>query len=310
MEQKEITVNNKKFFYRVIGEGPVVILLHGFGEDGSIWHNQFNAFSGFKLIIPDLPGSGRSAMIEDMSMEGLADWLKEIISPHSNLPPTGEGTDNTQLLSIGNANNLSTPLQSGVGVTDSSSMEGSRMGAIIIGHSMGGYVALAFAEKYSELLNGLGLFHSTAYADSEEKKQIRKKGIQFIQQHGGFEFLKTTIPNLYSPVTRAENPVIIEEQIDSSHNFSDEALVSYYESMIRRPDRTEILKKTNLPVFFILGKYDTAVPLEDGLKLCHMPGISYIHLLERSGHMGMREEPDKANGFLLDFLKSIYHQAQ
>ena len=79
MEHKEITIKGKKLSYRTSGEGPVIILIHGFGEDGSIWENQYDIFPNHHVIIPDLPGSGQSEIIDDMSMEGLADAIKEII---------------------------------------------------------------------------------------------------------------------------------------------------------------------------------------------------------------------------------------
>lgn len=79
MQQKEINYQGKRLFYRLQGEGPVVMLVHGFGEDGTVWKNQYDIFPNNKLIVPDLPGSGMSEMIEDMSMEGLAEALREIL---------------------------------------------------------------------------------------------------------------------------------------------------------------------------------------------------------------------------------------
>jgi pimeloyl-ACP methyl ester carboxylesterase len=172
----------------------------------------------------------------------------------------------------------------------------------ILGHSMGGYIILAFAEKFPQYLNAFGLFHSTAYADSEEKKNTRKKGIEFIKQYGAFEFLKTVVPNLFSPDSKEKMPGKISDFINSLHNFSPTALVSYYEAMMQRPDRTDVLKKSKIPVLFIMGKYDTAIPLEDGLEQCHLPEKSYIHILHKSGHMGMMEEAEESNRFLEEFL--------
>jgi pimeloyl-ACP methyl ester carboxylesterase len=271
MEYGQTLLENKKLFYRVQGEGPLVMLLHGFAEDSTIWDRQYEALTRFKLVVPDLPGSGRSDMIDDMSLEGQAEAVFHIMQAENE-----------------------------VGASK----------ATVIGHSMGGYIALALAERHPEALKSIGLFHSTAYADSEEKKQIRQKGIEFIRKHGGFEFLKTTTPNLYSPVTKEENPAMIEEQISTQHNFYESALVSYYTAMIARPDRTKILKESGLPVLFVLGRYDNAMPMADGLKQSHLPDISYIHILERSGHMGMREEAEQANQILINYLNSLYHQSQ
>ena len=172
----------------------------------------------------------------------------------------------------------------------------------VIGHSMGGYITLALVEKYWNHVNAFGLFHSSAFADTEEKKQTRKKGIDFAKQHGAFEFLKTSTPNLFSPNSKSQIPNSIQEFISGLANFSTDALVAYYEAMMRRPDRTALLKKTEKPVLFIAGEHDNAVPLSDVLKQCHLPEKSYIHILKKSGHMGMMEEPENANRILEEFL--------
>ncbi len=261
---KEIQITGKKIFYRVTGEGNPVMLVHGFGEDGTVWKNQVEFLKDkFRIIIPDLPGSGKSELIENRSMEGMAEVLHQIIHE--------EDIDQ----------------------------------CVMIGHSMGGYITLAFAEMYWNHLTAFGLFHSSAYADSKEKIATRQKGIEFINENGAFAFLKTATPNLFSPLTKAENPGLIDKQINSLDNFSPAALVSYYEAMINRPDRTAILLQATVPVLFIIGKYDNAVPPEDSLQQCHLPEKSYIHMLNRSGHMGMLEEPQQSNQILEKFLLDI-----
>lgn len=262
--EKQILYQQKRIHYDIIGSGKPVLLVHGFGEDGTVWRNQEGYLKNkFQLIVPDLPGSGRSELIDDMSMEGMAEVIHAIIHE-----------ENIEACPV-------------------------------IGHSMGGYIVLAFAEKYWNHLTGFGLFHSSAFADSEEKKATRQKGIDFINQHGGFEFLKTATPNLFAPITKAERPKLVDEQVASLHNFSGPALVSYYQAMIKRPDRTAVLQNTSLPVLFIMGKYDAAVPMEDGLKQCYLPGKSYIHILHNSGHMGMLEEKEESNRILEEFLLDI-----
>jgi pimeloyl-ACP methyl ester carboxylesterase len=76
-------------------------------------------------------------------------------------------------------------------------------------------------------------------------------------------------------------------------------------AMIQRPDRTPVLKQSKVPVLFVMGQHDTAVPLQDGLKQCHLPQLSYIHILERTGHMGMIEERERANLILSQFVITI-----
>jgi pimeloyl-ACP methyl ester carboxylesterase len=282
---KEITYNNHSVFYRVVGSGKPVMLIHGFGEDGSVWENQAPSNSpadrregkasaqnhtianlllnkGYQFIIPDLPGSGKSEMIDDMSIEGMAEVIHSIIHE--------EDIDT----------------------------------CAVIGHSMGGYITLALVEKYYNHISAFGLFHSTAFADSEEKKAVRRKGIEFINEHDAFEFLKTATPNLYAPDTKLHNPQLVENQISSLSYFTSEALVAYYNAMIQRPDRTSVLKTSKIPILFIMGKHDNAVPLQDGLKQCHLAENSYIHILRNSGHMGMQEESVAANRMIEKFLTS------
>lgn len=261
MGKKEIINKGKKLVYQTAGKGKPLLLIHGFGEKSDIWKNQVEFLqNNYLLIIPDLPGSSESELQEDMSMEGMAASIKEILDKEKITRCT------------------------------------------MIGHSMGGYILLAFAEKFSTYIEAFGLFHSTAFADTEEKKAARRKGIEFIKEHGAFSFLENTTPTLFSPVTHEKIPQLIDQQIQMLDNFSAASLVSYYEAMIQRPDRTHILRNSTSPVLFIAGKYDTAVPLTDSLKQCHLPSLSYIHILENSGHLGMLEEPEKVNQILKNFL--------
>jgi len=272
---KQIEIAGKKIFYRIYGKGKPVMLVHGFGETGDVWKNQITYLKNdFQLIIPDLPGSGESDLVDDMSMEGMAEVIKIIFAAEvKHLPLSGS----SQIPPLGG-------------------------GGAVIGHSMGGYITLALASKYPGYLSAFGLFHSSAFADNDEKKETRKKGIEFIRQHGALEFLKTATPNLFSPLSKDEKPELIDGFIRSLSNFSAPSLVYYYDAMMQRPDRTELLKATELPVLFVMGKYDNAVPLQDGLKQAHMPEKSYIHILHQSGHMGMLEEPDNSNHILKQFL--------
>jgi pimeloyl-ACP methyl ester carboxylesterase len=267
MQEKEIKLNNHSFFYREIGEGLPVILLHGFGEDGNIWKYQFFAFPQHRLLVPDLPGSGKSKMWDAMSVDNLAQIIEQWINA--------------------------------LGIEK----------AVLIGHSMGGYIALSFAEQFPEKLAGWGLFHSTTFADSDEKIENRRKGIQFIQQHGASAFLETTLPNLYGSPFKAQNPDAIQEHLALTNNFSPEALVSYYEAMIAREDRTLVWQHSQVPVLIIAGAFDQLIPLNDNLKQASLPQLSYIHVLRQSGHMGMVEEPEPTNAMITEFLNGIENQA-
>ena len=274
MAEKNIKYQSSRIFYRTIGKGDPVILIHGFGEDGDIWENQIAFLKDhFKLIIPDLPGSGRSEMIKDMSIEGMAELLKEII-------------------------NIEVPFSSPLGVPE---REGTQFGVGAVGHSMGGYITLALAEKYPGLLSSFALVHSSAFADSEEKKAVRLKSIEFIKKYGAYEFFKASIPNLFFRGQDGSEPSDpwINDLVEKSKDFLDKAIIQYYHSMINRPDRTNVLKNFSGHILFIIGEQDQAVPFQQSLQQCYLPGHSTIHILRNSAHMGMWEEPDQVNNALL-----------
>jgi pimeloyl-ACP methyl ester carboxylesterase len=266
MQEKHILYNNSSVSYRTIGNGSPVVLVHGFGEDSSVWDRITEQLSiNNLLIIPDIPGSGKSEMlaINNVSISDYADCIKAILE------------------------NESVP------------------SCTFIGHSMGGYITLAFAEKYQSMLNGFGLFHSSAFADDEEKKNARRKAIEFIKTNGGYAFLKTSLPGLFSDKYKAAHADVVEEFIKRSKAFTDEALIQYYTSMINRPDRTEVLKNFPHPVLFIIGEKDVAIPFAASMKQCHMPKASEVHIFPEVGHMGMIEEPEKCCQYIISFITNL-----
>ena len=265
MQLKTFTYQSSKNFYRTIGKGNPLILIHGFAEDGDIWTNQIEFLKNhFQIIIPDLPGSGKSEMIKDMSIEGMAELIK----------------------AIADAEKIET--------------------CIMLGHSMGGYISLAFAEKYPEMLSSIALVHSSAFADSDEKKANRLKSIEFVKKNGAFEFLKAVITDLFTETWAANNPEPVELQIEKSRHFTDEAIIAYYHAMINRPDRTNVLKNFSKPILFIIGEHDKAIPFDQSMQQCYLPNQSHIHILRNSAHMGMLEEADKVNKILVDFFVRKY----
>lgn len=263
MEEKKLRFQNRNLWYRVRGEGDPVMLVHGFAEDHHIWDEQaMQLEKRFKVILPDLPGSGDSELSPDVTMENMAEALYVVMQEEESDAVT------------------------------------------LIGHSMGGYVALAFTEKYPDHVRALGLVHSTAYADNEEKKATRRKGIEFIRTHGVHEFLKGTMPNLFSTVTRETNPELVTRLINRYKNMDAFSLIAYYEAMMQRPDRTEVLKNFKRPVLFLAGEHDTVVPLEHAVQQSEFPLLSYLHVLHRSGHMGMWEEPNETGFVLEEYIKN------
>ena len=278
--QKTFLYKNVSISYRIDGNGTAVVLLHGFGEDSHIFDQQINFLKDHcLLIVPDLPGSGASELLDDR---------KQI---------TDDGS-----------NSVIKHLPSVISIEDyadciKSLLEAEQINqCIMLGHSMGGYITLSFAEKNQGSLSRFGLIHSTAFADSAEKRLNRQKGIDLMEQYGAYAFLKNTIPNLFSKQFKEAFPDKVESLIESSKQFSTKACQQYYEAMMNRTDKTHVLKSNPLPVLFVIGTEDVAAPLNDLTQQIHLPVCSYIHIIENAGHMSMLEAPELLNNYLLDFI--------
>ena len=283
--QKSFLYQNTNIAYRIEGKGKPVVLLHGFGEDSHIWDNQVAYLKDHcLLIVPDLPGSGKSSLLSLESTVLSFELIKET-------------TQNPKLKT-----------QNFVSIQDYADciyalLQHERIKTCtMLGHSMGGYITLAFAKKYPEQLTAFGLVHSTAFADNEEKKKNRERAITLIEEYGPWSFLKTTIPNLFGSAFKERHPEKVEELVLSSQQFSKEALQQYYRAMMNRPDASEVLKSNRLPVLFVIGTEDIAAPMADVLEQSRLPLNPYIHVLQNIGHMGMWEATDEMNKLLLAFI--------
>lgn len=272
MMERYCNYKNGKLAYHKVGAGPVVLLMHGFGEDASIWNAQV-AFlkNNFTVITPSIPGTGNADMLQPQTgkdvveMEDYAQAIKKIIEEEN--------------------------------ITH----------FVMLGHSLGGYITLAFAALYPEQLKGFGLIHSTAFADNAEKKETRLKGIRVMEEYGAYAFIKTTIPNLFAARFKAAHPEKIDLLIEQAKNSNTQACQQYYEAMRLRPDRTNVLKNAGCPVLFIMGTEDKAAPMEDVLQQSHLPNCSYVYILPETGHIGMWEETEKVNQHINSFLMSVYN---
>lgn len=268
MEHNNIIYKDAIIYYTVTGTGKTVVLIHGFGEDGSMWQEQaYFLKDNFRVIAPDMPGSGQSSFLEDADIEIYAEIIKEILDAEAKKFPKEQNRE-----------------------------------VAVIGHSMGGYITLAFAEKFPHYLNSFGLFHSSAFADDSIKKEGRLKAIEFIKTNGAYAFLRTVFPNLFTKIFLEKNPGKVESLLNKGKKFTAETLIQYYQAMIVRPDRTAVLKNFNKQVLFIIGEQDMAIPLEISLQQCYLPARSDVHILKETAHMGMLEESEKANAILLHFL--------
>ncbi|QIX61178.1 alpha/beta fold hydrolase [Hymenobacter sp. BT18] len=177
---------------------------------------------------------------------------------------------------------------------------------LLVCHSMGGYVALAFAERYPEMVAGLVLFHSTALPDTEEKKGNRDKNIDFVRRHGVARFMESFIRPLFAPANRER--MLEPQQLleDIGRSTPEATVIGMLEAMKNRPDRTNVLREAAFPVLFIAGKEDVAVPIDSLLPQLLLPAQSHALLLDNVGHLGYFEAPDLTRRAVVDFAGVVF----
>ncbi|KXX68650.1 alpha/beta fold hydrolase [Flammeovirga sp. SJP92] len=245
---------------------PALVLIHGFCETKTIWKDFIQVFTPYyRVICIDLPGCGESDAIQQEQPQ-LSDFADEI---HNTL----------QDLSISKFT--------------------------LVGHSLGGYVTLAYAKKYESNLNGIGLFHSTAFEDDEAKKEVRKKAADFVRDNGIRTFVAPMIGNLFAEKHRENHRPIIQEIIDTACHEKVETIAKISLAMGLREDSTALLGQLEIPVLYIIGKKDNAVPLRKSIEEIHLPKNAHIFIKDDVGHMGMFEATLETQQVLLNFLTHV-----
>lgn len=177
---------------------------------------------------------------------------------------------------------------------------------VMVGHSMGGYITLAFASKYKNHLSGFGLFHSTVLPDSEEKKENRLKTIEFIKANGAAPFARVLLPTLFSDHA---SDSLINEALIRGCSCTSEGLCAAATAMRNRPDYTYVIQETQLPVLFVAGRFDAGIPVSVSSAQATLTPHASLYILEGSGHCGMVEEPERAIYILKEFTLhcQLYH---
>jgi pimeloyl-ACP methyl ester carboxylesterase len=172
----------------------------------------------------------------------------------------------------------------------------------VAGHSMGGYVALALADRHPEILDGLVLFSSTPNADSPEKILDREREIAIIEG-GKKELLSRTAPGRgFAPQNRRKFADEIEDLAELVMLTEDDGITALLRGMAARPDRGEVLRSLAVPQLFILGRHDEYITPDVAAAMIAAQPQAQVVWLENSGHNGLIEEPRAAAQAILDFI--------
>jgi pimeloyl-ACP methyl ester carboxylesterase len=173
----------------------------------------------------------------------------------------------------------------------------------LIGHSMGGYIGACFASNFPERLLGLILMNTHPYEDSPAKKDNRQKTSEFIEKHGVAKFVQQLIPALFSEAFVLHQPMVLRQYIDKASAYDAASVIACQRAMIERASQAVGLNHQKFPVHFIVGKQDTAVPLELAIAQTVLPEATLVTYLPGDAHMAMLEAPLETTASIKEFIQ-------
>ncbi len=238
--------------YETQGEGPAVLLLHGFLEDLAMWDELAALLlKNFTLIRLDLPGHGRSSVYgKTHSMEFMAEVAHGLL----------------QHLGLENVS--------------------------VIGHSMGGYVALAFLDLYPSEVRQIILLNSSPYNDSPERLLNRKRALKLIPKNKKL-FITVSILNLFAEDRREDLTAEITALQQQALSIPTPGILAAIRGMMERKDRRHVLKKYRGTKYMIAGTKDEVIPITDSENAAKETGCTLIKV--ESGHMTLLENVKEIN---------------
>lgn len=257
-------IQKKNINYIDEGKGKVIVLLHGFTESLRIW-DSFAAQLSKKYRVITI----------DLPGHGKSDCISEV---HGMELMADVIFDVLKKLRIGKC--------------------------LMVGHSMGGYITLAFAAKYPKMLRGFSLFHSHCFPDTKAEQENRDRTINIVNQDK-FSYVAQFIPSLFPVEVHKKYSKQIERLIQRASKMSKEGVIAALEGMKVRTDQSELLKTTKLPVLFILGLKDSRAPLTRLWEMISMPAVSETLILRECGHMGYIESPDETYEAIQAFARKV-----
>ena len=264
---KTLVVDGTELAFDDRGAGPVVLLVHGFPLDHTMWNAQIDwlARHRYRVIAPDLRGFGLSAVTREIvTMERFADDM--------------------------------------AGLLDSLEIHEK---VVFCGLSMGGYVAWQFWRKYASRTRALILCDTRAAADTPEMAAARLEMADRVTREGPRPLIDAMTPNLFGQPTVDSSPDTLKTLRRVMLTSDADAIAAAARGMAQRPDVTAELPDITCPALVIVGELDAiSTPEEMRAIASSMPDCKFVEIPD-SGHMTTMEKPQEVNTAIGEFLDGL-----
>ena len=172
----------------------------------------------------------------------------------------------------------------------------------MVGHSMGGYIALAFCARHAQKLDGVVLLSSTPNPDTDQKRENRRREIALVKA-GKKDALARVAPEAgFAEQNRRRLKGYIDDLTEQVHITEDEGIVALLDGMIERVDQNEMMRQSAVRQLFIMGRHDGYIPAEVAEQIVASHPQAEVAWLAESGHMGFIEQPEACAEALLNFV--------
>jgi pimeloyl-ACP methyl ester carboxylesterase len=262
---KQLRIAGTQIAFEDAGNGPTVMLLHGYPFNRSMWNEQIEALQAHhRVIAPDLRGHGETEVTASpATMEAMARDIATLL----------------EMLEISRA--------------------------VIGGLSMGGYVALAFCRQFPLITRALILADTRAQADTDEGKANRALQAEKALKEGMEGIADSMLPRLLAPETVTRRPDVVRRLREMMVSTPPAGAAAALAGMAQREDQLEFLARIICPVLIVVGRKDVITPVADSERMHHEIGGSRLEIIENAGHVSNLEQPAEFNRILQTFLRDL-----
>jgi pimeloyl-ACP methyl ester carboxylesterase len=256
----------KRIHYSDAGNGKTIVLLHGYLESSEVWNGFAEKLESEFRVIS-----------MDLPGSGLSDIYGEVHTMEFMAQAVEALINSLRLKKV-----------------------------FLTGHSLGGYVALAFLEIFPDILSGYCLFHSQPFPDTPAALEKRRREIEIVKMGKKNLMYPDNVTRMFATSNLETFSGALQRSKDIASQIPGEGIIAVLNGMMIRPSRLSFMEKGIVPCLWILGSMDNYIPYEFIQTMVNLPANARVVVLKKSGHMGFIEEEKLAVKVIGNFVNSIF----